>query len=75
MRHHLQITAREAKRQNAAYRQHAIKCLGRICRARTDVDLSETVFQIVEPILEEVGQGEPMEVDGEKASSHKTDEV
>ncbi|KAK4540262.1 hypothetical protein LTR36_009667 [Oleoguttula mirabilis] len=44
------ITIREAKRQNATYRRHSIRCL---------------VFEIVEPLLKDATDGDPMEIDGE----------
>ena len=64
-----QVMIREAKRQNAAYRQHAIPALGKYAAARTDKDLSDTVHTIVRPILDElVGEeteaGNAMDVDG-----------
>ena len=59
-----QIAIREAKRQNPAYRQHSLKCLGQICLARVDLDMSAAVFDIVEPLLKSTADGEPMEVDG-----------
>lgn len=60
----LQIAVREAKRQNATYRQYSVRYLGQICRARTDVDMSDVVFEIVEPLLKNSTDGDPMEVDG-----------
>ena len=56
------IAIREAKRQNAAYRQHSLKCLAQICLARVDSDISEAVFEIVEPLLKD--SAEPMDIDG-----------
>lgn len=60
-----QIAIREAKRQNATYRQHSIKCVGQISRALTDTDMSDAVFGVVEPLLHDSTEIEPMEVDGE----------
>jgi len=72
---HLQIIVREAKRQNAAYRKHSVRCLGRICRARRDIDMSGVVFEIVEPILAEGAEGERMDVDSGKPSVEADDEA
>ncbi|KAJ4344658.1 proteasome component M29 [Didymosphaeria variabile] len=62
------VTIREAKRQNKTYRPHALEALGKICLARTDLELSSTVVEIVENVLEEVlggdEDGEKMDVDG-----------
>lgn len=69
----MQIAVREAKRQNVGYRQYSVKCLGQICRARVDVDISGTVFEIVEPLLKVSGDGEPMDVDGEDATPRADD--
>ena len=70
----IQIAIREAKRQNNAYRQHSVRCLGQICRARDDVDISGPVLEVVEPLLEESEPGEPMDVDGGHTSA-KADEL
>lgn len=69
----LQVALREAKRQNMAYRPSAIKCLGRIAAARTDKDMSDTVYDILHPILvEAVGtlNEDSMEVDGDGAEAN-----
>ncbi|KAF2645479.1 major component of the proteasome [Massarina eburnea CBS 473.64] len=62
------VTIREAKRQNKAYRPFALEALGKICRARTDLELSGTVIEIVESVLDEglsgEEDGEKMDVDG-----------
>lgn len=62
------VTIREAKRQNKTYRPHGLEALGKICRARTDLELSSTVVEIVESLLEELlggeEDGEKMDVDG-----------
>ncbi|KAK5132562.1 hypothetical protein LTR08_008879 [Meristemomyces frigidus] len=58
------IAVREAKRQNATYRQHSLKCLGQICLARLDLDMSGAVFEIAEPLLKDSADGDPMDVDG-----------
>lgn len=65
-----QIAVREAKRQNAAYKPHALRALARVGDARRDVDMHETVVGVVRPIIEEDAEGDPMDVDkdGSKAS-------
>lgn len=65
--HDLQVAAREAKRQNPTYRSEAFKCLGRIAAARTDLDMSDAVYDIVHPVLSDIlatdEQGDGMELD------------
>jgi proteasome component ECM29 len=65
------VAVREAKRQNKAYRPFALEALGNICRARTDLELSNTVTEIVEGALDEVlsgeKDGEKMDIDGGEA--------
>jgi proteasome component ECM29 len=62
------VAIREAQRQNKPYRPFALEALGKICRARTDLELSSTVVEIVEAVLDEVfrseEEGEKMDVDG-----------
>jgi proteasome component ECM29 len=62
------VAIREAKRQNKAYRPHALEALGKICLARTELELSSSVVEIVENVLEETlgaeAEGEKMDVDG-----------
>lgn len=62
------VAIREAKRQNKAYRPHALEALGKICRSRPDLELSGTVVEIVEAVLDEIlnddEDNEKMEVDG-----------
>ncbi|KAJ9645236.1 proteasome component M29 [Coniosporium tulheliwenetii] len=69
------VIIREAKRQNAAYRQYTLGALGQVAAARTDMDMSETVMDIVEPVIEELTatNEDAMEVDGE--SKVKDDKV
>jgi proteasome component ECM29 len=66
----LQIAVREAKRQNDAYRPHAVKALAQVAAARRDIDMHETVMAVVTPLLDEDVEGDPMDVDkdGSKAS-------
>lgn len=62
------VSIREAKRQNKTYRPHALEALGKICQARTDLELSGTVVEITESAIGEAlgGEegGEKMDVDG-----------
>lgn len=72
MRLWLQIMIREAKRQNPAYRPHALRCLGRFARARTDLDLSNDVREIVSAVFSDmvkIDGEDAMEVDGDEGGS------
>lgn len=72
----MQIAVREAKRQNATYRPHGLKALAQVAAARRDVDLFDTIKGVVTPLLDEVLQDDPMEVDNDTArSSSSTAEV
>ncbi|KAK3071415.1 hypothetical protein LTS18_014863 [Coniosporium uncinatum] len=65
------IIVREAKRQNAGYRQYAIRDLGKVSAARTDIDMSQTVLEIVESVVEELAvakDDDAMEIDGGDAA-------
>lgn len=61
------VAVREAKRQNKAYRPFALEALGKICRTRTDLELSGQAIEIVRNVLEEVlgdeEEGDKMDVD------------
>jgi proteasome component ECM29 len=62
-----QITIREAKRQNAAYRRYSVEALGQVALAREDIDMSKTVFEIVSPLLAEdetEDKEDAMDIDG-----------
>lgn len=67
------VSIREAKRQNKTYRPFAIEAMGKVCRARTDLELSGTVVEVVEGVLGELldsgeeAEGEKMDVDGGEA--------
>ena len=52
-----QIIVREAKRQNISYRPFAIRGIGEVAAARTDISMIDTVFDIVRPVVD-------MDVDG-----------
>jgi len=62
------IAIREAKRTNKPYRPFALEALGKIAKARTDLEISGTVEEIVAAVLDEVvkdeDDGEKMDVDG-----------
>lgn len=66
----MQIAVREAKRQNAAYRPHAVKALAQVGEARRDIDMHETVMGVVKPLIDDDSENDPMDVDkdGSKAS-------
>ncbi|KAK5173412.1 proteasome component M29 [Saxophila tyrrhenica] len=64
----IKIAVREAKRQNAVYKPHSIQALGQVAQARSDIDMSDTIFDIVGPLLEsEVDDEDAMEIDGGQA--------
>lgn len=65
----LQIATREAKRQNAAYRPHGIRALGNVAKARSDIDMSASVLEIVGPLLQDETDSDAMDVDGETPSA------
>ncbi|KAH9829277.1 ECM29 protein [Teratosphaeria destructans] len=58
----------------AAIVKHSIKAIGQVCLARSDIDLSGTIFDIVEPLLASSDDGDPMEVDSER-DAQISDEV
>ncbi|PNS20516.1 hypothetical protein CAC42_5966 [Sphaceloma murrayae] len=72
----IKVAVREAKRQNSAYRKFAIPSLGKVAAARRDVDMSDTVFEVVDSVLDEQLEkiredADAMEIDGHGAG--KTD--
>lgn len=62
------IMFREAQRQNAAYRQHAVKCLGSFVAFRKNEDLYDQVWKVVAPILKELSGVEQDEMDVDSKS-------
>ncbi|KAF2206012.1 ARM repeat-containing protein [Delitschia confertaspora ATCC 74209] len=63
------VAVREAKRQNMVYRPFALDALAKVTHAMKDLELSQTVENIVEGILDELipsegDDGEKMDVDG-----------
>lgn len=71
----LQIALREAKRQNADYRAHSVKALGRVAIARADIDMNDDVFEVVEPLLTPDFDEDKMEVDSSKDQVRKAEEL
>ncbi|KAI4196024.1 MAG: hypothetical protein LQ346_003321 [Caloplaca aetnensis] len=51
------IMLRESKRNNAAYRQHALACLAEFVELRESVDLATEVYDITAPIIEDLLAG------------------
>lgn len=68
------VIVREAKRQNKTYRQHALKPLGRVAAARTDIDWSETVFDVVSPVVDELTEGDEDAMDVDAGEGMRKDE-
>ncbi|KAF2792718.1 major component of the proteasome [Melanomma pulvis-pyrius CBS 109.77] len=62
------VAVREAKRTNKLYRPFALEAVGKIAKARMELELSGTVEEIVEGVLDELvkddDDGEKMDVDG-----------
>ncbi|KAK2768836.1 proteasome component M29 [Arachnomyces sp. PD_36] len=48
------IAIREAKRNNSAYRPHALKLMGQFAENRDDLDLMPDVLTIVSPVIEDL---------------------
>ncbi|PNH46325.1 hypothetical protein VD0004_g1783 [Verticillium dahliae] len=59
------IALREAKRNNDAYRVHALTYLWKFAEVRDDLDLLDDIFAIVKPFLDEVNDEDRMDVDSE----------
>ena len=58
------IVLRESKRNNPAYRQHALGCLADFVEQRKSVDMYDQVYKITEPVIEELASdAEDMDVD------------
>ncbi|QIX00250.1 hypothetical protein AMS68_005767 [Peltaster fructicola] len=66
------IAVREAKRNNPAYRQHAIRALAKTAAARDDIDMSTTVREIISPLIEELQGGDPMDMDTDADDSSRS---
>jgi proteasome component ECM29 len=67
------IAIREAKRNNETYRPHAILALGEYAEARTDIDLFDQVYDVVNSRLEEIVDDDKMDTDNadDKATSSR----
>jgi proteasome component ECM29 len=68
------IAIREAKRNNDAYRAHAFASLGEYSEARSDIDMFDEVYNIINPILEELLSNDKMDTTDDTASGDKTHE-
>ncbi|CAK3843215.1 Proteasome component ECM29 [Lecanosticta acicola] len=71
----VKIAIREAKRQNAGYRQHSVKALGKVAQARSDIDMSDAIFEVVGSLIEQQADGDAMDVDGGKDQARKAEEI
>ncbi|KAK3715259.1 proteasome component M29 [Vermiconidia calcicola] len=70
------IGIREAKRQNASYRQYSVKALGQIALARADLDMSKSVWEVVHPLLDTSTDGDAMDIDdGQPQEAEKLKEA
>jgi proteasome component ECM29 len=65
------IAIREAKRNNDVYRPHAFSSLGEYAATRTDADIFDDVYKIVEPVLRDLADDNKMDTD-EKPSGATT---
>ncbi|OJJ02961.1 hypothetical protein ASPVEDRAFT_72741 [Aspergillus versicolor CBS 583.65] len=58
------ITIREAKRNNPAYRPHGLTALGGVAQARRDLNLTAEAINIVSNVLDDIDDaGDPMDID------------
>lgn len=62
------IAIREAKRNNSAYRPHALSSLGTFAENRDDLDIMPDALTIVPPVVEDLSddQEEKMDLDSGK---------
>lgn len=58
---------RESKRNNPAYRQHALACLAEFVELRETIDLATEVYDITAPIIEDLLAG-PEQMDHDMRS-------
>jgi proteasome component ECM29 len=68
------IAIREAKRNNDAYRPHAFASLGEYSEAQSDIDMFDEVYNIINPIIEELLGDDKMDTTDDSASGSKTHE-
>lgn len=69
-----QVIVRESKRQNAAYRPHAIKCLGVLAASRPDLELFESMCDVLEALFSDivdVEHDDSMDVDHGEGAGEK----
>lgn len=58
------IVLRESKRNNPAFRQHSLECLGDFAELRGKEDMYPKVYEITKPVIEEIlGESDEMDVD------------
>ncbi|KAH8693533.1 putative proteasome component [Talaromyces proteolyticus] len=71
------IMLREAKRNNAAYRSHALSALAAFAEARQDLYLLPEAISIVEPVVEDLtdSDGTKMEIDSDHSKTTRDDEI
>lgn len=66
------IIFRESKRQNRQYQAFAFPVLGTYAAARTDLDMSASIFDIISPVIDElVTRDDEMDIDGDKETKIK----
>ncbi|KAK5988490.1 Proteasome component ECM29 [Cladobotryum mycophilum] len=66
------IAIREAKRNNEEYRVYAFRCLWRFVKSRGDLDILKDIADIVSPHLDELKDGDKMEIDSKEDLATKT---
>ena len=60
------IVVRESKRNNPAFRQHALECLGDFAELRETVNMYPQVYGITKPVIEEsLEESDEMDVDSQ----------
>ncbi len=60
------IVLRESKRNNPAFRQHALECLGDFAELRETVDMYPQVYGVTKPVIEEsLEESDEMDVDSQ----------
>lgn len=65
------IAIREAKRQNATYRPHAVVALGEFAKNRSDASLAVQVIPMLQDMVDELTNADAMDVDGESVEDKK----
>lgn len=66
------ITIREAKRNNPAYRPHGLTALGGVAQARKDLNLTADAISIVSSVLDDLDDaGDPMDIDSGSGTGTK----